>query len=80
MTGSDRDEPLLRKLLYGFDLERLYLRLDLAESARGMMEEGLSVQRERSRRPAIADSSCSRPAGRARPFFINGPKAANGLP
>jgi alpha-amylase/alpha-mannosidase (GH57 family) len=40
MTGSDREDPLLRQLLYGFDLERLYLRLDVAESARAMMEDG----------------------------------------
>jgi alpha-amylase/alpha-mannosidase (GH57 family) len=41
MTGSERDEPLVRQLLFGFDLERLYLRLDIGDSARQTLDDGL---------------------------------------
>ena len=41
MTGGERREPLLRQLYFGFDLERLYLRLDLGVSARQKLEEGI---------------------------------------
>jgi hypothetical protein len=41
MTGSEREEPLLGQLLFGFDLEHLYLRLDPGDSARQKLEAGL---------------------------------------
>jgi len=41
MTGSERQEHLLQQLLFGFDLEHLYLRLDLGDSARRKLEAGL---------------------------------------
>jgi alpha-amylase/alpha-mannosidase (GH57 family) len=40
MTGGERREPLLRRLLFGFDLEHLYLRLDVGSSARQKLEDG----------------------------------------
>ena len=33
MTGGEHREPEVRTLLFGFDLERLYLRLDLSGPA-----------------------------------------------
>jgi alpha-amylase/alpha-mannosidase (GH57 family) len=41
MTGGARREPVLRHLLFGFDLEQLYLRFDLGASARLRLEEGV---------------------------------------
>ncbi len=41
MAGSERGDPLLQQLLFGFDLEHLFLRLDLGDSARLRLEEGL---------------------------------------
>ncbi|MSO57243.1 MAG: glycoside hydrolase [Acidobacteria bacterium] len=41
MTGGERREPVLRHLLFGFDLEQFYLRLDLGASARHKLEEGI---------------------------------------
>ena len=41
MTGGERRDPLLRRLFFGFDLEHLYLRLDLGLSARQKLDEGV---------------------------------------
>jgi alpha-amylase/alpha-mannosidase (GH57 family) len=41
MTGSDRQGALLQRLFYGFDLERLYLRMDLARPITTSLRDGL---------------------------------------
>ncbi len=41
MTGGEPRSPLLRRLLFGFDLEHLYLRLDLGASSKDKLEEGI---------------------------------------
>ncbi len=41
MTGGERHEPVLRYLFFGFDLEQLYLRLDLGVSAGHELEHGI---------------------------------------
>jgi alpha-amylase/alpha-mannosidase (GH57 family) len=41
MTGGERREPLLRRFLFGFDLQHLYLRLDLDGPAGRKLAEGL---------------------------------------
>jgi alpha-amylase/alpha-mannosidase (GH57 family) len=41
MTGGERRASLLRHLLFGFDLEHLYLRLDLGLSSKQALEEGV---------------------------------------
>ncbi len=40
MTGGERHEPAVKRLLFGFDLENLYLRLDLAGPAGQKLAEG----------------------------------------
>jgi alpha-amylase/alpha-mannosidase (GH57 family) len=40
MTGSERQDPAVRRLLFGFDLENLYLRLDLRGPAGQKLAEG----------------------------------------
>src|SRR4029077_12929741 len=40
MTASDRTGPLVRQLLYGFDLKYLYLRLDFSTPARQAPRHG----------------------------------------
>ena len=42
MTGGERREPALRQLLFGFDLGRLYFRLDLSNAARARAGDTLS--------------------------------------
>ena len=53
MTGGERREPEVRTLLFGFDLEHLYLRLDLSGPAAPEAGAGPAVQRQlhRPRRP-----------------------------
>jgi len=41
MTGAERRVPEVRTLLFGFDLDRLYLRLDLAGPAAQRLAQGL---------------------------------------
>jgi len=41
MTGGERRAPLLEHLLFGFDLQNLYLRLDLGPSAKQRLEDGI---------------------------------------
>ena len=41
MTGGERREPEVRALLFGFDLEHLYLRLDLSGPAERKLADGL---------------------------------------
>ena len=42
MTGAERRDPMVRTLLFGFDLEHLYLRLDLGPEHSGKLPEGLT--------------------------------------
>jgi hypothetical protein len=41
MTGGERRQPLLRQLKFGFDLDYLYLRLDLLPSAAQKLADGI---------------------------------------
>jgi hypothetical protein len=41
MTGGEKRAPLLRHLLFGFDLEYLYLRLDLGVSSKQAIADGI---------------------------------------
>ncbi len=41
MSASDRKPPIVRGLLYGFDLARLYLRVDLMAAAGSALRDGL---------------------------------------
>jgi alpha-amylase/alpha-mannosidase (GH57 family) len=41
MTASDRKGTLVQSLLYGFDLTRLYVRLDLSKPASAVLREGI---------------------------------------
>ena len=41
MTGGERRSPLVRQLLFGFDLEQLYLRMDFAMPSNQALESGL---------------------------------------
>jgi alpha-amylase/alpha-mannosidase (GH57 family) len=41
MTGGERREPAVRQLLFGFDLEHLYLRIDLGAAAGQKLAEGV---------------------------------------
>ena len=41
MTGGEQRTPLLRSLQFGFDLDHLYLRLDLGASTRQKLEDGI---------------------------------------
>jgi alpha-amylase/alpha-mannosidase (GH57 family) len=40
MTGGERRQPMVTGLLYGFDLENLYLRVDLAKPAGDSLRDG----------------------------------------
>ena len=53
MTASDRNGGLVQKLLYGFDLERLYVRIDLSKPAAASLREGIPLHRpfHAARRP-----------------------------
>jgi alpha-amylase/alpha-mannosidase (GH57 family) len=41
MTGGERRAPMLRSLLFGFDLERLFLRMDLSKPADEALSDGV---------------------------------------
>ena len=41
MTGGEHRDPEVRTLLFGFDLEHLYLRLDLGGPAGQKLAQGL---------------------------------------
>jgi hypothetical protein len=41
MTAADRRAPLVQSLYYGFDLERLYVRVDFGQPAASSLKDGL---------------------------------------
>ena len=43
MTGGERKEPIVCGLLFGFDLEHLYLRIDLSKPANQVLVDGVRV-------------------------------------
>ena len=64
-SRGSRGPPLVRLVSFGFDLDRLHLRLDLAGRASEFLQRGVDVQRElhRPRRAPGDISAGGRPTG-----------------
>jgi hypothetical protein len=88
MTGSDRQEPAVKQILFGFDLETLFLRFDLPGQARQKLADGMRISinftnpadrrlvLSASRRGAVAELQERTPGGQWAPVRSAAPTIA----
>ena len=88
MSGSDRQEPAVKQILFGFDLETLFLRFDLPGQARQKLADGMRISinftnpadrrlvLSASRRGAVAELQERTPGGQWAPVRSAAPTIA----